>query len=108
VQGALAQLEWLLWWGEKSGRQWDKGRDGNIGVIMMIFLILASSLLVALLLAILAVARQPTNLLLLLLLLLLTLLLVELGIFPLVLNYGDAVGIFSAASIAATKAVLLL
>jgi hypothetical protein len=52
-----AQLEWSLWWGERSGRRWDKGGSGDIGVIMMILLVLASPLPAALLLAILAVAK---------------------------------------------------
>jgi hypothetical protein len=87
-------------------------------MIVMILLILASPLSAALLFAVLAIARRPTSLLLLLLALLallllllpsLALLLVELGIFPLVLDRGDAVGVFGAASIAAaTKATLFL
>jgi hypothetical protein len=74
-------------------------------VIVMILLTLASPLSVALLFAILAVARRPTSLLL-LLLALLALLLVELGIFPLVLDRCDAVGILSAASTAAMEMAL--
>jgi hypothetical protein len=85
-------------------------------VIVVILLILASLLSAALLLAILAVARRPTSLLLLLLALLalllllllpsLALLLVELRVFALVLDRGDAVGIFGAASVAASEAAL--
>jgi cytochrome bd-type quinol oxidase subunit 2 len=120
-KGAVAlylRLKRSLRQGERSGRQRNKGGGGDVGVIMMILLILASLLFAALLLAVLAVARRPTSLLLLLLALLalllllllpiLALLLVELGIFPLVLDCGYAVGVFSATSIAATKTALFL
>jgi hypothetical protein len=80
---------------------------------MMIILVLASPLSAALLLAVLTVARRPTSLLLLLLALLallllpfLALLLVELRVFALVLDRGDAVGILCVASIAAAEAAL--
>jgi hypothetical protein len=98
------RLERSLRRGERSGRRRNEGGGGNVGVIIVILLVLASSLSAALLLAVLAVARQPTSLLLLLLALLallllllllpsLALLLVELGVFALVLDRGDAVGI---------------
>jgi hypothetical protein len=48
----------------------------------------------------------PLLMLLLVLLHLLALLLVELGIFPLVFDHSDAVGIFSGASVAIAKAAL--
>jgi hypothetical protein len=76
-------------------------------VIVVILLILASLLSAALLLAILAIARRPTSLLL-LLLALLALLLVELRVFALVLDCGDAVGIFGAASVATSEVALFL
>jgi hypothetical protein len=71
---------------------------------MMILLILACSLSVVLLFAILAIARRSTSLL--LLLSLLALLLVELEVFPLVLDCGDTVGILCIASVAASEAAL--
>jgi hypothetical protein len=64
----------------------------------MILLIFACPLSAALLLAILAIARRPTSLL--------ALLLVELGIFLLVLDRGNAVGILHATSIATPEAAL--
>jgi hypothetical protein len=112
-KGAVTFDAWLkrsLRQSERSRWQQNEGRGSNVGVIMMIFLILASLLSVVLLFAILAVARWPTSLLLLLpllvlllllLLLSLALLLVELGIFSLVLDRGNTVGILCVASIAA-------
>jgi cytochrome bd-type quinol oxidase subunit 2 len=100
------QLKRLLQRGERSGRRRNKGGGGNIGVIVMILLVFASPLSAALLLAVLAVARRSTSLL--LLLPLRALLLVELGIFPLVLDRSNAVGVLDATSVAAAKAALFL
>jgi hypothetical protein len=107
-----ARLKRSLRRGERSWRRRDKGGGGDIGVIMVILLVPASPLSAALLLAVLAVARRPTSLLLLLALLALlllllpslALLLVELRVFALVLDCGNAVGVLGAASVSGAYA----
>jgi hypothetical protein len=95
-----ARLKWLLRQSEECWQRQNEGEGSDIGVVMMTILILTCLLSAALLLAVLAIARCPTSLLLLLLL-------VELGIFPLVLNCNNAVGILSVVvSIAATEVAL--